>query len=93
MIEALCPACAAGPAKIDGHSDLRVQTIGNALFSFRCQRCNTLWKRTGNDGQYTWQNITEEPVAAGVGMVLPTRPEARDSPTPTLAKFQLPPKR
>jgi len=78
MAETVCPACKSGPAKIDGHSDLRVQTIGNALFSFRCQRCQALWKRTSTaEGEYGWENITAEVLEPGVGIVLPARPPSR----------------
>ena len=93
MTEGLCPACTSGPLNIEGHSTLWVQTIGSALSTFKCAQCQTLWKRTGANGQYVWENVGDRLARTpGMGVVLPPRSSAGSAPLDVLAKFRLPAK-
>lgn len=77
VTKAPCPACAAGPTGIDGHSELRVRTMGNAAMRFECRECKTLWTRSGQGPKgYTWEKV--DPLEApdrkkGSGTPLPGR--------------------
>jgi hypothetical protein len=73
MTKNLCKACAAGPSKIEGHSNLWAQTIGTGLFSFKCRECDTVWKRTSVGAEYAWENITEQIARHPAGVKLPTK--------------------
>jgi hypothetical protein len=54
----LCAACVAGPVGIEGHDDLRVQTVGNATLRFGCAKCGTAWNRNDiGPGKFAWVQV------------------------------------
>ena len=70
-METLCPACTVGPAGIEGHHDLRAQSLGENGMTFGCRTCHASWSRTyAAHGSFFWLHRTE--VAADVGMSLPS---------------------
>ena len=51
----LCESCRAGPMGIEGHEQLRVQTVGNATLRFECRACNAIWNRNdAGAGKFVW---------------------------------------
>lgn len=62
--KALCEACIALPMGIEGHDDLRVQTVGNATLRFECRKCGATWNRNDKGpGKFEWMRVDpEEPV-------------------------------
>lgn len=72
-----CPSCAAGPAGIEGHEQLRVKALGNRAVRFECRDCRTLWSRSdAGASAFTWARVDrEEPVSRkhSAGVPLPQR--------------------
>ena len=70
-VKPICPACAQGPSKVDGHPGLRVQALGPAQITFTCLHCDTVWSRNYvQSSAYAW-----EPLAAvGSGIFMPGVP-------------------
>ena len=52
-----CPACATGPAGIEGHDQLRVSALGGAAVRFECKSCHSLWSRTAAPGGFRWLSV------------------------------------
>jgi hypothetical protein len=78
-MDAPCPACSSGPFGFAGHSDLAVQTIGDARLSLQCRRCDSFWSRTyAREGYFTWAAITER-MAASPFMGIAVPPLSTDS--------------
>ena len=51
----LCESCRAGPMGIEGHEELRVQTVGNATLRFECRACGAIWNRNdAGAGKFAW---------------------------------------
>ena len=76
-----CPACLAGPASIDGHADLSVQTIGGSLLTFQCRRCQTQWARSAQAGVFTWKTIDAQTGRTqGMGAAVPPRSDPFGTP-------------
>ncbi|MEO7743551.1 MAG: hypothetical protein ABIR98_11490 [Usitatibacter sp.] len=51
----LCESCIAGPVGIEGHDELRVQTVGNATLRFGCRACGAIWNRNdAGAGKFAW---------------------------------------
>jgi hypothetical protein len=71
-MDAQCDACMRGPAKIDGHADLRVRRLGPAGIVFQCRSCGLLWSRSyaGKDG-FTWGRLDRAAQALAVGVWIP----------------------
>ena len=50
-----CPSCAAGPAGIEGHEQLRVLALGNLAVRFECRDCRRQWSRSDvTGGGFAW---------------------------------------
>jgi hypothetical protein len=50
-----CIACDTGPAEIDGHADLCVQSMGDDGVVFKCQACQAMWTRSySQTHRYIW---------------------------------------
>jgi hypothetical protein len=50
-----CESCIVGPMGIEGHEDLRVQTVGNATLRFECRACGAIWNRNDKGpGKFEW---------------------------------------
>jgi len=81
-MNAPCPACLAGPSGINGHDDLRVQTLGDGRLTSQCLRCGTLWARgIARAGAYTWVGIAKRAAfRAGLGINVPPRSTAGHAP-------------
>ena len=57
-MEKACAACTSGPTGIDGHQDLMVQMMGNAVITFKCRACETIWSRTyRGEGELVWTRV------------------------------------
>jgi hypothetical protein len=53
-----CAPCAAGPAGIVGHDDMRVKALGGQAVRFECTGCRTLWSRTERrPGTFAWSPV------------------------------------
>ena len=67
-MKTICPACAQGPSRVDGHPGLRVQTLGSSQITFTCLHCESVWTRNYvHSSAYAW-----EPLAtAGSGVFMP----------------------
>ena len=51
----LCMPCHGGPADIDGHPDLCVQSMGDDGVVFKCKACEALWTRSySQTHRYIW---------------------------------------
>lgn len=74
-MESLCIACRSRPSGIDGHADLRVQTLGNDMLSFKCGNCGALWSRTEKRSgqQFAWAAMGERTAASPwIGVLVPS---------------------
>lgn len=49
-----CKRCEAGPANIEGHDDLFMQSFVGKDVMMKCRVCGSLWTRKSADGHYTW---------------------------------------
>ena len=75
-MEKLCEACSIGPSKIDGHGDLLVQMMGNAVMTFKCRACATIWSRSyRGEGELVWTRVDAsapvDPRKAATGSMVP----------------------
>lgn len=72
-----CAPCAAGPAGIEGHDDMRVKALGGDAVRFECVSCRTLWSRSERTpGAFGWARVDRDaPVdrKTSAGVPVPTR--------------------
>ena len=73
-----CAACNDRPSGIEGHADLRVDTIGNRMMTFRCGHCEAHWSRTeGRSGLFVWTALTARTAdSPWVGVLVPSSAKA-----------------
>ncbi len=75
-MENACAACTKGPSGIDGHQDLLVQMMGNAVMTFKCRSCAAVWSRSyRGEGELVWTRVDPsapvDPRKAATGSTVP----------------------
>lgn len=75
-MNSLCNACSSSPSNIDGHADLRVQSLSEDAITFECRQCHCLWSRSyPRGGRYVWRFVSMQRTGA-FGAVVPTNSNA-----------------
>ena len=55
-MEGSCPRCEAGPANIEGHDDLFMQSFVGSAAMLKCRACGSLWTRTADPAKgFAWK--------------------------------------
>lgn len=66
-LKTICPACAQGPSRVDGHPGLRVHALGPSQITFTCVDCESVWSRNYVSTVYAWELLA----TAGSGHFMP----------------------
>jgi hypothetical protein len=67
-LKTICPACAQGPSRVDGHPGLRVQSLGASRITFTCRHCDSVWSRNYvHSTAYAWEQLA----TSGTGVFMP----------------------
>lgn len=70
-----CERCAQGPAGIEGHADLLVQSMSGYRILLKCALCGCFWSRSQpSQGLFEWSAVSDKlALGASQGVAVPPR--------------------